>query len=304
MLNSATLINEQLNCDSVNPNNLNPNNLNSAHLNTDSIGNNQAHSFSPRRAFSFTDLQLKLGNKTILEQVSADFHAGALTILLGPNGTGKSSLLKVLTQELPIKGEVFFDDKPVQQWSSRTLAKHLGVLPQSSSLVFNFTARELVELGGITLDCSNDVIKHLAIRNMKLTGTDHLVDRSYPSLSGGEKQRVHFARILTQLEQSGDKKILLLDEPTAALDLSHQHQTLTLAKKLAAEGAAVLIVMHDLNLAAQYADRVMILNEGNIVADGRPWQVITERNIEQVYQCKTRVIAHPDLGYPMVISAI
>lgn len=284
MLNSATLINEQ--------------------LKHDKVDNDQAHSFSRRRAFSFKDLQLNLGHKTILEQVSAEFHAGELTILLGPNGTGKSSLLKVLTQELPIKGEVFFDDKPVQQWPSRTLAKHLGVLPQSSSLVFNFTAREVVELGGIALDCPNDVIKHLAIRNMKLTGTEHLVDRAYPSLSGGEKQRVHLARVLTQLEQSGERKILLLDEPTAALDLSHQHQTLTLAKKLAAEGAAVLIVMHDLNLAAQYADRVMILNEGNIVADGHPWQVITERNIEQVYQCKTRVIAHPDLGYPMVISAV
>ena len=282
MLNNATLINEQLNTNSI----------------------DLEHSFAARRAFCFKELQLNLGNKTILQRVSADFHAGQLTILLGPNGTGKSSLLKVLTQELPIKGEVFFDDKPVQQWSSRTLAKHLGVLPQSSSLVFNFTAREVVELGGIALDCSNDDIQRLALGNMQCTDTDHLADRLYPSLSGGEKQRVHFARVLTQLEQSGDNKILLLDEPTAALDLSHQHQTLSLAKKLAEQGAAVLIVMHDLNLAAQYADRVMILNGGKIVADGQPWQVITENNIEQVYQCKTRVIAHPDLGYPMVISAV
>lgn len=268
------------------------------------LNNLKNEAFSLRRAFSFKNLQLKLGDKTILESVSAEFNAGQLTILLGPNGTGKSSLLKVLTQELPIKGEVFFDDKPLQQWSSRTLAKHLGVLPQSSSLVFNFTAREVVELGGIALDCTNEVIQRLALHNMQLTDTAHLVDRSYPSLSGGEKQRVHLARVLTQLEQSGDRKILLLDEPTAALDLSHQHQTLSLAKKLAEKGASVLIVMHDLNLAAQYADRVMILNGGEIVADGQPWEVISERNIEQVYQCKTRVIAHPDLGYPMVISAL
>lgn len=255
-------------------------------------------------AFCFKNLQLKLGKKIILDDLSAQFNRAELTILLGPNGTGKSSLLKVLTQELALNGEVFFDDIAVQKWPTKKLAKQLGVLPQSSSLMFNFAVHEVVELGGIALNCTNKEIKYLAQKNMHLTDTQHLSDRLYPSLSGGEKQRVHFARVLTQLEQSGDKKILLLDEPTAALDLSHQHQTLKLAKKLAIQGATVLIVMHDLNLASQYADRVMILNEGKIVADGTPWQVISEQNIEQVYQCKTRVIAHPDLGYPMVISAV
>jgi len=255
-------------------------------------------------AISFKNLQLKLGDKIILRDVCAQFNYGELTILLGPNGTGKSSLLKVITQELPIQGEVFFNEKPVQEWPPSALAKHLGVLPQASSLAFNFSAQEVVELGGIALDCSNAEIKKLAFNNMQRTDTTHLVGRLYPSLSGGEKQRVHFARVLTQLEKSGDKKVLLLDEPTAALDLSHQHQTLSQAKNLAEQGAAVVIVMHDLNLAAQYADRVMVLNEGNIVADGTPWQVFTEQNIEQVYHCKTRIIAHPDLGYPMVISAL
>jgi iron complex transport system ATP-binding protein len=257
-----------------------------------------------KAAVSFSNLHLELGKKTILSNVSAQFNYGHLTVLLGPNGTGKSSLLKVITQELPMRGDVFFHGKAIQKWPSRTLAKHMGVLPQTSSLVFNFLAQEVVELGGIALDCPNAEIQKLAQKNMQRTDTEHLATRSYPSLSGGEKQRVHFARVLTQLEQSDEKKLLLLDEPTAALDLSHQHQTLTLAKKLAQQGAAVVIVMHDLNLAAQYADRVMILNEGNIVADGSPWQVLTEHNIEQVYQCKTRVIAHPDLGYPMVISAL
>jgi len=255
-------------------------------------------------AFSVKHLQLTLGNKTILQDVSAQFNYGQLTILLGPNGTGKSSLLKVLTQELPLQGEVLFDNKPVQQWPNRALAKQLGVLPQSSSLAFNFSAQEVVELGGIALDCPNTEIQRFADAYMQETDTAHLSTRAYPTLSGGEKQRVHFARVLTQLAQSGDKKVLLLDEPTAALDLSHQHQTLSLAKKLAAQGAAVLIVMHDLNLAAQYADRILILNEGKVAADGTPWQVLTEQNVEQVYQCKVRVIAHPDLGYPMVISAV
>lgn len=254
-------------------------------------------------AFRFQKLKLTLGDKPILDKVSAQFNYGQLTILLGPNGTGKSSLLKVLTQELPMQGEVFFDDKPIQQWPNRALAKQLGVLPQSSSLTFNFSAQEVVELGGIALDCANSEIQRLAEANMQQTDTAHLAHRAYPTLSGGEKQRIHFARVLTQLAQSGEKKVLLLDEPTAALDLSHQHQTLCLAKKLAQQGAAVLIVMHDLNLAAQYADRIMILNGGQIVADGSPWGVLTQENIEQVYQCNIQVIAHPDRGYPMVISA-
>lgn len=259
-------------------------------------------STNTQAAIRVQNLHLKLGNKTILRDVSAQFDYGELTILLGPNGTGKSSLLKVITQELPMQGYVFVNEKAVQAWPSRVLAKHMGVLPQSSNLVFNFTAQEVVELGGIALDNSQVKIQQLAQKNMQRTDTQHLATRTYPSLSGGEKQRVHLARVLTQLEQSDERKVLLLDEPTAALDLSHQHQTLTLAKQLTEHGAAVVIVMHDLNLAAQYADRVMILNNGDIVANGSPWEVLTEHNIEQVYQCKTRVIAHPDLGYPMVIS--
>lgn len=255
-------------------------------------------------ALRFEELHLTLGNKSILSNLSGQFNYANLTVLLGPNGTGKSSLLKVITQELANSGKLFLDQRPIQQWSSQSIAKRIGILPQSSSLAFNFSAQEVVELGGIALNCANTEIQQFARQNMQRTDTLHLATRLYPSLSGGEKQRVHFARVLTQLEQSGDKKILLLDEPTAALDLAHQHQTLALAKQLAEQGAAVVIVMHDLNLAAQYADRVMILNEGNIVADGTPWQVLTAHNIEQVYQCKTQVIAHPDLGYPMIISAI
>lgn len=261
-----------------------------------------ANAISAQVAIKCNNLNLILGKKTILDDVSTQFCTGELCILLGPNGTGKSSLLKMLTQEYPIDGEVCFFEHDAKQWAAPELAKHLGMLPQSSSLSFNFNVREVVELGGIPLHCSNAEVKRLAQRNMMLTDTLALADRLYPSLSGGEKQRVHLARVLTQLEQSDDKKILLLDEPTSALDLSHQHQTLLLAKKLAEQGAAVVIVMHDLNLAAQYADRVMILNQGKIVADGTPWQVLTKDNIKQVYNWDVKVIAYPDSNYPVLIS--
>lgn len=253
-------------------------------------------------AISVENVNLKLGNKVILDNLSVKFNTGELTVLLGPNGTGKSSLLKVITQEWSSTGKVSFFEQDYADWNAAHLAKHLGVLPQSSSLSFNFTVREVVELGALALSETYKVIREIAERNMHTTDIVHLAERLYPSLSGGEKQRVHLARILTQLEQSEDKKILLLDEPTSALDLSHQHQTLSLAKSLSKSGASVVAVIHDLNLAAQYADRVMILNGGKIVADGSPWETLTENIIEDVYQWSVQVIKHPNSDYPVILS--
>ncbi|WP_428800716.1 heme ABC transporter ATP-binding protein [Vibrio kyushuensis] len=259
-------------------------------------------SATSEHVISINQVSLTLGSKMILDKVSTHINAGELTILLGPNGTGKSSLLKMITGEYSSQGDIHFFEKKSEQWAPQILAKHLGVLPQSSSLSFNFSVKEVVELGGIPLQASASTITDIAKQNMQLTDTEHLADRLYPSLSGGEKQRVHFARVLTQLAQSNGQKILLLDEPTSALDLSHQHQTLSLAKRLTEQGAAVVIVMHDLNLAAQYADRVMILNQGNIVADGTPWQVLTETIIEQVYDFSVSVMPHPKQGHPVILS--
>jgi len=276
-----------------------------------------------RPAIQLNNLHLTLGNNVILDDVSTHFNAGELTVLLGPNGTGKSSLLKLITREWPSRGSVHYFDKAAEHWRPEVLAKHLGVLPQASNLTFNFSVREGVELGGIPPNASQAEIGTLAEKNMQRTDVTHLADRLYPTLSGGEKQRVHLARVLTQLEQSqvnlmapngsepsdsqrqhnhAEQKILLLDEPTSALDLSHQHNTLMLAKQLAKQGAAVVIVMHDLNLASQYADRMLILNQGNIVADGTPWQVLTAETIAAVYNWQVTIMAHPQHGYPVMLS--
>jgi len=248
------------------------------------------------------NLHLKLGNRIILDDLSVRFKKGELTILLGPNGTGKSSLLKALTNEWSVKGNVSFFDQPFEQWHASELAKHMGVLPQSSSLTFNFTVREVVELGALALSETQKRIREIAESNMVKTDILHLAERLYPSLSGGEKQRVHLARVLTQLEQSGEQKILLLDEPTSALDISHQHQTLSLAKSLAEEGASVIAVIHDLNLAAQYADRVMIMHNGKLAANGTAWETLTAEIVQQVYQYPVQVIEHPDSGHPVILS--
>ncbi|MDV7103972.1 heme ABC transporter ATP-binding protein [Vibrio sp. TH_r3] len=251
---------------------------------------------------SLNNFHLKLGDKLILDNISLDFHSSELTILLGPNGTGKSSLLKLITKEWPSTGEVRYFGQDSSQWKPADLAKHLGVLPQSSTLTFNFSVREVIELGGLTLKASQKEVADIASQYMSETDVLHLADRLYPSLSGGEKQRVHLARVLTQLAQSKDKKVLLLDEPTSALDLSHQHKTLALAKSLTQEGASVITVMHDLNLAAQYADRILILNEGKLVADGNPWDTLTKEKIAEVYQWPAKIIAHPERGHPVILT--
>ncbi|MGP8306018.1 heme ABC transporter ATP-binding protein [Vibrio sp. YIC-376] len=249
-------------------------------------------------------ISMKYGNRIVLDDISIDIRAGEVTALLGPNGAGKSTLLKLLCGEIPSTNDITYFETSKEQWQPEQRAKHLAMLPQHSTLTFPFLAREVVELGAIPLSLSNKETCELALHYMEQTDVLHLADRLYPALSGGEKQRLHLARVLTQLHQSGDKKILMLDEPTSALDLAHQHNTLRIAREAAkANNAAVVIVLHDLNLAAQYADRLVILHNGTLVCDASPWDALTTERIEQVYGYRSIVTKHPSLDFPQVHSA-
>ncbi|KHT63624.1 hemin ABC transporter ATP-binding protein [Photobacterium gaetbulicola] len=254
-------------------------------------------------AIEAVSLSLTLGGKKLLDEFSLQIISGQLTALLGPNGAGKSTLLKVLCGEVEAEGEVHVFATPRQNWPTTELAKRLGVLPQHSSLSFAFTAQEVVELGALPLQLPNAQTRRIAQEKMAMLGVTELAPRLYPSMSGGEKQRVHFARVLTQLSHAGEQCILMLDEPTSALDLAHQHNALIVAKQMAAAGAAVIIVIHDLNLAAQYADRLVIINHGKIQADGTPEQALTADTIQSVYGWPVSIIRHPVAGYPVVLPA-
>lgn len=177
------------------------------------------------------------------------------------------------------------------------------MLPQNSTLSFAFTVQEVVDLGALPLALTRADTQVITQEMMEKVEVTHLSERLYPSLSGGEKQRVHFARVLTQISQTQDQKILMLDEPTSALDLAHQHNTLKLARQMADEGAAVIVVLHDLNLAAQYSDCLIVLKDGKIQADGKPWDALTESMIQKVYGHKTLVTKHPINDYPVVYAA-
>ncbi len=250
-------------------------------------------------------LCLSRGGRPILDRLDLSLQAGSLTALLGPNGAGKSSLLKCLTGELEHQGEIRLFGRERQEWAGTELAHRVGVLPQSSSLNFPFLCEEVVAMG--RLPHSEPVSRRDQIVGAAMThaGVDHLAGRLYPGLSGGERQRVQFARVLAQIWQAPDEpqqtRLLLLDEPTSALDLKYQHQLLTMARALAARHTAVLVVLHDLNLAARYADRLVMLEQGRVMADGTPREVLTPDLIDRLYDYPAQVILHPESGLPMVV---
>ncbi len=256
---------------------------------------------------SCTQLSLRRGQRQILDGLDLSLESGTLTALLGPNGAGKSSLLKCLTGELEYEGSITLFGADRQQWDSGQLAHRLGYCRKAPPS----TSPSLRRGGGHgTLAHSEPAARRDEIVAAAMThaGVEHLAKRLYPGLSGGERQRVQFARVLAQIwqapsptEQAEQPRLLLLDEPTSALDLKYQHQLLTMARALASRNTAVLVVLHDLNLAARYADWLVMLERGKLMADGTPAEVLTPELIARLYDYPAQVIHHPESGLPMVV---
>ncbi|MEX2617245.1 MAG: heme ABC transporter ATP-binding protein [Alphaproteobacteria bacterium] len=254
-----------------------------------------------------------LGGKRVLEDVSLRVDSGEVLAVLGPNGAGKTTLMNVLTGALkPDSGSVTLSGTPLSSWSRRDLARRRAVLPQHSDLSFPFPVLEVVLMGRGPHARHSSRQRDLAVARAALRecGTDHLERRIYTTLSGGERQRVHLARALAQI-WAGDgaagqccpDRYLLLDEPTSSLDLAHQHAALDTARRLAADGAGVVAILHDLNLAAMYADRICMLRSGQVHACGTPQAVIHPDSIAAVYGVTASVITHPTRNCPLVIAA-
>ena len=250
------------------------------------------------------NISVQIGDKTLLDSVSLTVSPGEVVSVLGPNGAGKSTLMKTVTGDrTPSTGDITLNGR--QQWSPAEKALMVGVLPQSSSLSFPFTVEEVVLLG--RTPCSSDRQHNLAIVHEALQKVDclHLQDQLYTTLSGGEKQRVHMARVLSQIWDDCPlgPRYLLLDEPTSALDPAHQQQTLRVARAQADAGMGVFIILHDLNLAARYSDRIVILNQGKVAAEGTPYDVLTPKNLLSVFDIEVSVLDHPSQQCPLVINA-
>lgn len=244
------------------------------------------------------DISLSYGDKRILDSVDITVTAGEILALVGPNGAGKSTLLDVLSGDAHASGTLDIVGKPIGDWKVADLARQRAVLTQQNMLSFPFTVFEVVEMGRAPWqrtpreDDDDEAIREA----LSITDTAQFIERRYPSLSGGEKARASLARVLAQ--RTG---IIFLDEPTAALDIKHQEAVLQVAKQRAQNGDAVVVVLHDLNLAAAYADRVTLLNHGRVYADGSPSEVLTAEAISTVYQYPVEIIAHPKSGLPLVL---
>lgn len=254
-----------------------------------------------------TDICLGIGKKQLLQDINFTINSGEFVAVLGPNGAGKSSLFKVLTREYSFfSGNVVLNGRDYTDWQPEQIALQIGVLPQSSSLNFPFCAFEVVLLGRLPHSTGRSRDQQIALEALKKVDASHLAETSYLSLSGGEKQRVQLARVLAQIwedTETSEGRYLLLDEPTSALDLAHQHMILQQAKSLSNEGTGVVAILHDLNLAAEYADRIVMLKDGKIHSEGSVEQSIKPNLIRQLFDIKVDIIQHPHSQKPLVISS-
>ena len=248
-------------------------------------------------------LQIQRGRKTVLDEATLQLEAGEVLGVLGPNGAGKSTLLGALCGELAASaGEVLLDGKPLNDWARVERAQRLAVLPQVSTLDFAFRVEEVVGMGRLPYQSGRMRDEEIIAAALAAADAGHLNGRSYLALSGGERQRVHLARVLAQLWPGQAGQTLLLDEPTSMLDPLHQHTTLQAVREFADRGAAVLVILHDLNLAARYCDRILLLENGRPVALDTPEQVLRPEPLKAVFGLEVLVQPHPERGHPLIIA--
>jgi len=239
------------------------------------------------------NLCFSYGEKELLRGIDLELGPGRFTVLLGPNGCGKSTLLKLLTGELkPDSGEVKLDGRPIDQYRVRERARHVGVVMQSAPPALDFTVREYVLIGRnarMSPFAAASEADRAAVENaMKLFEVDHLADRSCNQLSGGERQRTMLAAAWAL-----EPEIFLLDEAVSAIDPAHTFAVLKILRECA-KTKTVFMVLHDLMLAANFADRVLLLKDGRIAADGAPGEVLTAENLLSVYNLHVTVSRGPD----------
>lgn len=243
-------------------------------------------------------LRVRLGGREVLRGVDAAARAGEVLALVGPNGAGKSTLLAALAADLTADdGVVRICGRPAGDWPAPELALRRAVLPQSAALSFPFAVEDVVRMGrapwaGTRFEDEDDRVVREAMAATEVTG---FAARPFSALSGGERARVALARVLAQRTP-----LLLLDEPTAALDLRHQELVLRRCRERAAAGDAVVVVLHDLGLAAAYADRAAVLVGGAVAAEGAPADVFTGELLSEVYRQPVEVFPHPRTGAPLV----
>ena len=246
-------------------------------------------------------VSLQYGDRQVIKHVSVQIEQGEFFVIIGPNGAGKTTLLKALSGlHALVGGDIHVHHRPIADYAKKELARTLALVPQQINADFPFTVAETVlmgrypHLGLLAVEGKKDL--EMAELAMEFTEVGHLADRRLGQLSGGERQRVIIARAICQ-----QSKILLLDEPTASLDPAHQLRIMDLMERLRCEAkVTIVMVSHDLNLAASYADRLLLLKDGEVEKVGTPQQVLTAEQLSQSYGCTLLVDENPLLGRPRV----
>ncbi len=248
------------------------------------------------------NLQGGYHNKMIIKDVLFEIRKGDFLGIIGPNGSGKSTLLKLMTKVLnPASGNILLEGKDIKGMALKEFCRKVSFVPQDTLINFSFSVEEIVlmgripHLGRMQFETKKDF--SIACNALSLTDTLYIKEKDINELSAGERQRVIIAKALAQ-----EPMLFFLDEPTSHLDIGHQVQILDLLKKLNREqGLTVVMVVHDLNLASEYCNRIILLNEGRIFRDGRPDEVLTYQNIESVYKTVVVVKKNPISSKPYVI---
>ncbi|SIQ30984.1 iron complex transport system ATP-binding protein [Rhizobium sp. RU20A] len=252
------------------------------------------------------NLTLSLGSKRVLDGVSFTARTGELTAIIGPNGCGKTTTLKVISGEIRKAGSVTLFGRPLEAYKPWELALRRGVLAQHTTIAFPFTVREIVGMGvtagtGATSASAEEQAIERALAAVDLEG---FAGRFYQDLSGGEQQRVQLARVLCQVSapvRDGEPAFLFLDEPVSSLDIRHQLSIMALARRFADAGGGVIAILHDLNLTAMYADHVVMMRAGTVAAGGAPQAVFTDDTLQSVFGCTMRVGVAPPIGTPFIL---
>jgi len=244
-------------------------------------------------------IDINLNKREILKNISIEVKENEILSIIGPNGAGKSTLLKSLAGDInPTNGNIFYDEININQIDIQERAFTRSVMSQVQPIAFDFSVKEIVEMGWIDrgeskyADQFDDAVQEVILK----CGVKDLIDRNFNTLSGGEQRRIHFARTLLQLwrpSNSSDPKYLFLDEPTANLDLTYEIKLLNIVKDVAQEGAGVILVLHDLNLAAKFSDKVAILKGGLLIDIGLPKDILKSTLLSDIYEIKVEVKNDP-----------
>ena len=244
-------------------------------------------------------LSFSINDKLLIRDINLDILEGDMVSIIGPNGSGKSTLIKLVSNELSANsGSIIIKDKLNSSWSIKELSKFRAVLTQSGHLSFPFSTFDIIRMGRYPFDTNKDVNDKICVELIDLLDLNNQIDQVYTTLSGGEKQRVQLARVFAQIwsDNTYEGKILMLDEPTSFLDIKHQYSLFKILKSLNNKGLTIMMVLHDINHALSYSEKIIMLKDSNLMGFGKINEIINSEILEKLFNLKLNLIKDNKTG--------